>query len=491
MAFSHDAFISYAHIDNQPLPTEKEGWITIFEKALRQLLSRYMGKEARVWRDQKLHGNDIFSDEILTQFSDTAVLVSILSPRYLKSEWCGKEMVKFLEAAEKTGGVVIGNKARIFKVIKTPIGKDEALPPPVSALLAHMLGYEFYHVDDDNTPRELDPAFGDPARQEFLKRVTTVAWHIKELLEDLQTRVPAAAVQKKTAVYLADCTRDRRDARQQIETELKRLGYEVLPNRELPLDELEYVAEVTRLLSRSSLSVHLVGKSYGAVPDGPTEKSVAMLQNEIAVRVSKERTLPRVISIPADVTSTDQRQTAFINALHTDADMQFGADVLTGGIEELKSAIRTALDAIAGMQGKGDTAAMEKSVFVVCSPRDQKDTVPLVRGLIARGAHVELTVFAGDPAQVREANQELMMRADAIVLFYGAGDETWKFYQESEIKKIRGARRDKPPVTWTYVGAPTSERKQFVIETEKNVIDAVNGFSRNLLDPVAKTLKLQ
>jgi hypothetical protein len=39
-------------------------------------------------RDERLRGNDIFANEIVVkQFPQTAALVSILSPRYLESEW--------------------------------------------------------------------------------------------------------------------------------------------------------------------------------------------------------------------------------------------------------------------------------------------------------------------------------------------------------------------------------------------------------------------
>jgi len=87
MLFERHAFISHAHIDNQPLPTEKDGWVTLLHEALEQLLAGRLGGNVDVWRDDKLRGNDVFSDEIIAQFPKTAVLVSVLSPRYLKSEW--------------------------------------------------------------------------------------------------------------------------------------------------------------------------------------------------------------------------------------------------------------------------------------------------------------------------------------------------------------------------------------------------------------------
>ena len=39
-----------------------------------------------IWRDPKLQGNDYFSDKLVGTLPKAAVLVSIVSPRYVKSE---------------------------------------------------------------------------------------------------------------------------------------------------------------------------------------------------------------------------------------------------------------------------------------------------------------------------------------------------------------------------------------------------------------------
>ena len=182
MSFERHAFISYAHIDNQPLPTEKVGWVTLFHEALQQLLAGRLGGNADIWRDHKLRGNDVFSDEIIEQLAKTAVFISVLSPRYLNSEWCTKEIDHFCTVAQQTGGVVVDdNKCRVFKILKLPIERQDALPP----VLSQMLGYEFYELDLDRTPRELDPAYGEKSKQEFLRKVAKLAWDMKMLLERL------------------------------------------------------------------------------------------------------------------------------------------------------------------------------------------------------------------------------------------------------------------------------------------------------------------
>ena len=85
-SFEKDLFISYAHIDNQPLTPEQQGWITRFHASLEGTPEHAHGRQARIWRDDKLQGNDVFADEIVDQFAHTAVLVSVLTPRYLNSD---------------------------------------------------------------------------------------------------------------------------------------------------------------------------------------------------------------------------------------------------------------------------------------------------------------------------------------------------------------------------------------------------------------------
>src|SRR5262245_21960396 len=129
MEFEQNLFISYAHLDNRPIPPGDRGWITQFHETLEALLSMRLGKTAKIWRDLKLQGNDVFAPEIVTQFNASAVLVSILSDRYLVSDWCTREAREFCAGAKTRGGLVIDNKSRIFKVIKTPVEDVKSLPP--------------------------------------------------------------------------------------------------------------------------------------------------------------------------------------------------------------------------------------------------------------------------------------------------------------------------------------------------------------------------
>ena len=476
--FETDLFISYAHIDDQPLSPEQRGWISRFHASLEALLSMRLGRKARIWRDPKLQGNDVFGDEIVEQFSNTAVLVSVITPRYLKSDWCTKEIREFCEEAERRGGVVLANKARVFKVLKTPVDTQDPLP----AVVKELLGYEFFRVEGD-TPLELDPAYGETFGQDYIRKIGQLAWDVKELVEELVTTAGArddgaeAEVASKPVVYLAECSYDRKQDREALEGELRRLGYGVLPDRELPRDEAGYIEAVKSLLSECGLSVHLIGAKHGAVPDGPSEKSTVELQNDLAVEWSKIAALPRVIWLPEGTTSDQPAQQTFLDAIHTDPAAQFAADLITGDFEALKTTLYATLKRLEEPPPAGasanDAASASRLVYLICTAKDRRATVSVRKYLNDHGLEVSMPAFEGDAASIRAVHEQLLTDCDAVLLFYGAGDEAWKRATDNELRKMSAYRSGKPlRASFTYLAEPSTDDKEDLIGMgEPHLID--------------------
>ncbi len=495
MRFEKDLFISYAHIDNQPLTPEQQGWITRFHASLEALLSMRMGGNARIWRDEKLRGNDVFGPEILDQLAKTAVLVSVLTPRYLNSEWCKKEVAEFCKRSAASGGMVVDNKARMFKVLKTPVDTQASLPEVVQSVL----GYEFFTFED-GTPLELDSAYGEKFAQDYNRKVGKLAWDVSQLLKALpgdgdnggtKQGPPKPTVDPaKPTVYLAESSYDRKQAREILEGELKRHGYTVLPDQELPRDEEEYVAKVEGLLKRCHLSVHLIGETYGGVPVGPTEKSVVVLQNELAAKRSKSDGLKRVIWVPEGTRSGQAQQQAFIDALHQDAEAQIGADLITADIEGLKTAIHAILTKPEKPESPSPEPGQPKLIYLIFSEKDRKATVPLRKCLRDHGFRVEIPAFEGDAAAVRETHQQAMTNCDAVILFYGAGDEAWKRTIDNELKKMPGYRSGKPLLaSYTFLADPKTTDKEDLIEMEEpNLISGLGDFSETMMNAFVQAM---
>jgi hypothetical protein len=493
MRFEKDLFISYAHIDNQPLTPEQKGWITRFHASLEALLSMRMGGKARIWRDDKLRANDVFDKEIVEQFPQTAVLVSVLTPRYLNSEWCNKEVAEFCRCAEENGGVVVNNKSRIFKVLKTPVDTQETLPQ----VMRSILGYEFFTIQD-GTPLELDSAYGEKFGQDYNRKVGQLAWDVSQLLKTLATdngdnghkEGPA-----KPTVYLAACSYDRDKAREILEGELKRHGYTVLPDQQLPREEDKYVAAVEGMLKRCKLSIHIVGESYGGVPNGPSEKSEVMLQNELAAKQSQTDQLKRVIWLPEGTRSAQPQQQAFIDSLHQNAEAQIGADLITADIEGLKTSVHAILTKLEKPEpqlpaAQAAASGQAKLIYLVCNEKDRKATVPLRKFCRGLGFEVAIPAFEGDATAVREAHQQLLTNADVVILFYGAGDEAWKRTIDNELKKMPGYRSGKPLISYTFLADPKTTDKEDLIDMEEpNLINGLGDFSDTMMTAFVQAMK--
>lgn len=458
-----------------------------------------LGQKAQIWRDMKLAGNDIYSDEILSQFPKTAVLLSILSPRYIDSEWCSREVAKFCEAASSTGGLLLGNKARIVKVIKTPVDREDSLPP----VLREMLGYQFYISEDGRAPVELDPAYGPEVGTKYNVKVAELAWDIAQLVKKLESRGAAPGptprppdAPAKPVIYLGHCSYDRREARDALEAELKVQGYQVLPDRQLPAEQDAFLAEVRRYLDVCKLSIHLVGSAYGAVPDGPTEKSTTMLQNELAVERARAAGFRRLIWLPAGTTSTNEAQRAFIQTLLCDANAQFAADLITADFETLKSAVHDNLKKIESAatrkQPSVEAAGQSRLIYLICDQRDLKATVPIRKALAGRGHEIETPLFEGDAGTVSRANEEMLKQCDAVLIFYGASDEAWRRAVQSDVRKMKAYREGRPFLAeYTYVGAPSTPAKADLIDTGARVLDGVTGFTEESLGAFCRSVEAQ
>jgi hypothetical protein len=495
MAFDKHVFISYAHLDNEPLSPGQQGWISRFHQSLEAMLGTRLGRKAQIWRDMKLNGNDIFGEEIIAQFPHTAILVSILTPRYVASDWCNKEVVSFCDAASRNGGLMLENKARIVKVIKTPVEREDPLPP----VMKQMLGYPFFIVDEQQAPLELDPAYGADLAQQYNVKVVKLAWDIAQLIKKMEAAGSAPVreatpVSSKPAVYLAHCAYDRREAREAIEAELKVQGYRIVPEDRLPEEEEEFRAEVGRLLDTCKLSIHLVGSAYGASPDGPTEKSMVMLQNELAVERSRSAGLRRVIWLPAATASSNAAQQSFINSLLTDAATQFGAELITADFETMKSAVHESLVKLEEPPtSKPQTAPQGASrlIYLICDQRDVKSTLPLRKALIALGHEVERPLFEGDAAAISSANEDLLQQCDAVLVFYGAGDEAWRRSLQSDLRKAKAYRNGRPLLAqFTWLHEPSTAAKTELIDLDEAcLINALNGFSEAALAPFLKALE--
>ena len=489
--FDDDIFISYAHIDNQPLTEGQAGWISSFHRALEIRLSQLLGTEAEFWRDEsKLRGNDYLDESIILRLPKVAVLLTVVTPRYVRSDWCLKELEEFYRIAEDTVGVRIADKSRIFKIVKTPVPIEQH--PPT---MRQLLGYEFYQLDPSTgKPREFIFNSGPNVDINYWAKLDDLAYDIFQLLEALKGQTVSTgnpdATSSRCTVYLAETTLDLSVDRDKIKRELQSRGYVVLPDRPLPLDAAGCAKLVRENLSRSHLSVHMVGTKYGVIPED-AERSVAFIQNELAAERCRQPNFSRIVWMPPDLEVTEPRQQEFIKYLCEDPGLQQSAEVLQTSLEDLKTTVEDKLKARLESRPLNAQASDDapQRIYLINDSQDEQETSLLSDYFFDQGFETILSVFDGDEAQARADHRESLLLCDAILIYYGAAGEAWLRSKLFDLRKLAGYGRNLPLLAKAiYVGAPPSAAKEKFRTHEATVIKQDSQFSPHLLDPFLKQI---
>ena len=490
MNFEKDAFISYAHLDNVELIEGGKGWVTNLHRALEIRLAQLLGKRPEIWRDPKLSGNDVVGDVLVDQLHHVAALVSVVSPRYVKSEWSRRELSEFWKAAEEQGGVRFRDKARIFKVLKTPVPLE--LHPPE---LQTFIGYQFFKVDPESgRVYELNEVFGSEAQRDFWLRLDDLAHDICSMLEILGApqalNAPAAATQTE-AIFLAEVTSDLREQRETLRRDLQQHGYTVLPTRPLPIVLAELKEAIREDLARCRLSIHLVGKGYGLVPEA-SEKSISEIQNELAIARGEQGAFSRLLWLPSGLEVTDERQRRVIEQLRTDPGIQKGADLLETSVEDLRTLIHERLKAphSTTTERPKATASSPSQLYLVYDQRDASGVAPWADYLFEQGFEVLHPAFTGDEAEIREYHDENLRTCDAALILHGGASECWLRRKLREFQKSAGYGRTKPgPIVAVSLITPKTEEKERFRTHEALVIPQFDGFSPVPLQPFISRLR--
>jgi len=451
MHFDGDAFISYAHLDNQELIEGRKGWVANLHRALEIRVGQLLGKQPHIWRDPKLQGNDFFAEALIERLRRVAVLVAVVSPRYIRSEWTRRELEEFWKAAETQGGVTLNEKARVFKVLKTPVPLDQQQPE-----LRALLGYEFFRIDPETgRVRELDEVFGADAQREFWIKLDDLAHEMCALLERLEGDEANVAVAGLGSIYLAETTSDLREQRDVIRRDLLQQGYEVLPAEPLPYVAADVAAAVRANLARCSMSVHLLGRNYSLVPEGGSE-SLVEIQNELAVERGGDGSFSRLLWIPDGIEVTDARQRAVLDRIRTDPRIDKRSDVLETYLEDFRTALQEHLErartppaAPAGSRAPthaGATASAKvPAVYLIYDQRDAAAASTWADRLFEQNIEVLHPLFDGDETDIREYHDENLRSCDGAMIVFGAANEAWVRRKMRELQKAAGYGRTLPP----------------------------------------------
>ena len=472
--YETDIFISYSHTDNDPLIKGSLGWVAFFEDLLRKRLRVRIRPEVRIFRDTKLQLFGDFSDRLTETISRSAVFVCILSPGYVGSEWCTRELREFLNGKDSNN--------RIIKVVKTAFDSNDPDGEVHSLLkkIEDVLECRFYKRDESSELLEdLEPEVKPEHISQFYELVEVIAQNLeklfKQLTNDPQPSHPSPSAINRDAitVYLAETTKDLAGKRDEIRTELQQYQCHVLPNEPLPQEGNQLITKVSSWLSQANLSVHLIGSSYGAVPE-EERRSVPQIQYEVAAELDREKKLTQLIWMPEGLVSSDERQQQFIANIRNT-----GAELLQNSVEDLKTEIHKKLKPPPANLW-GDEPAVNVSLF--CHDQDMESVRPLYSYLtVNEGFRVK---FPLRETPSLESNKLLTQTSDAVILYYGTVDEDWFVTIWKLIQRQISAVRNSAVVAKAiYAGKPETFEKGMLESGDPIIIKNFGQFTPNCLGP--------
>jgi hypothetical protein len=489
MTYESDAFISYSHLDNIELSEGHKGWVAKLHSALETRVTQGLGRPARFFRDPQISGNVELSETLVKEIRSVAAFVSIVSPGYLKSTWGRRELEEFCSAARTQGGLHVQDRARIFKVLKTRIPLEDH-PEPLQSLL----GYEFFKIDPETgRVRELDEIYGPDAEQEFWQRLLDLAEDLCALLRLIEAGPgEETGAQTRSTIFLAETTSDLRGQRDAIKRELQQHGCLVLPDQPLPLLAVEAAASIREHLERSDMSIHMIGRNYGLVPEGGLE-SILEVQNDLAIERSRKGAFSRLVWIPRGLKISDERQAAVIEELRMDQRIHSGSDLLETSLEDLKTAIETRLAQSRQLQEQptapDDRSSASQQVYLLYDKRDADAILPWADFLVQ---HFEVIqpAFSGDEREIRQYHDECLRTCDGVMIFYGAASDVWLGRKLNELQKSPGYGRTKrmPEVAICLIPPHTAEKNRL---RRKNafVVPQWDGMTPDALRPFVSAVK--
>jgi hypothetical protein len=312
-------FLSYAWLDDE-VPAvgaaKAPGWVLHLYEHLRLALRHQLGGEVDFWRDLKDIGpNDVFAQLIEEALQGSLLLLAVVSPSYLNSQWCHWERERFLA---EHGGDSREAIERVVKVLKHQI-EESKLP----AELQGRKGYRFFMVDPIKKKGEISFYFNGHLRYpvEYLETVERLAEYLVDRLGTLKRRRvgPGSPLAPSPEVFVAlSQGSDASEPTLRVRVELQSAGLQVGDAPAQPTSEEEARAALSELMARAAAAVHVVGRCAGAKLRCDGVPAVHLQLDESGRRADRDPRFRRYIFIMATHVQGSDEHREFVSRLQDD-----------------------------------------------------------------------------------------------------------------------------------------------------------------------------
>jgi hypothetical protein len=474
MGFVHpamtDLFVSYAHVDDLPLEPGRPGWVTTLLNCLKNLLAQKLGRGESIslWMDHQLRGDVELTPEIEAVLTDSAALLIVLSPAYLASTWCLKEMKHFRSALQRSGGRA---GARIFVVEYDQVERPQEL--------GDLKGYRFWAKDPlGRSTRTLGIPRPGPEDRAYFDQLYDLRHDLAEALNRLKNRtaevpMPEGPIDQPVA-FLAEVTDDLDDHREEVRRYLVQAGLAVVPEGMYSREPAAFRAAADGDLARAAVFVQLLSALAGKrLPGAP--RTAAGLQHECAVArgVPVLQWHSRGLDL-AGVAQADHRA------------LLQGPSVIVADLQEFKSLIVQKVRELSAPRPAAARADQEADTLVFVNAEEADFDLARRVGdlLFQRGIGYVLPKLSRQPAEVRTALDSYLLNCDGLLLVHGNNPD-WVFEQVIRFRKIKPKREFPIKAIGICDGPPPEKEERHFGLPGLRVIDCRNGLNEEELNRFA------
>jgi len=437
MAFEIDILIVYADADNKEKANTANGWVSDFKRFLEMMLNQVLGEKPNIMMKSE---NDSITAANLKK---VGIIIPVLSEAFMQSGECLDIIEDFHKNKKKEDPV------RVFKVLK-----DQLPTQQQPAKLKSKIGYDLYFINPESGEiEEYEDFFGIDAERNYWMKMVDLAYDLHEsfiLLNENRSSDAVKSFYTRRIIYLAETGHDLSIQRNIIKRDLQRHGYKVLPDQTLAQEVDALNKQIENDLKASDLSIHLIGNSYGEIPEG-SDLSVVDIQNKLATQKSQEiegkDSFSRLIWISSNLENASEKQLSFIENIKRDLASSEGAEILQTPLEDFKNIIREELIEV-GIDKKltrGKDASNGNSLIYVLHDRADAKEVEEIKEAIEEAGHKVLTsVFDGELLSLRHHHITNLRDLDAAVIYQGKVNDQWVRMKLLDLLKAPGFGRRKP-----------------------------------------------
>lgn len=426
--YNFDIFISYAHLDNEKMPGQEDGWIELFYKSLNLKLAQRIGKMDAVkiwWDSKKLDGSKLFDNSIEEGIRSSAIMISLISPGYLQSEYCRKEMELFYNKSRaEPAGLHVGDHSRMIKVLLNNIPYQE-----IPELFGKATGFPFFKAEDKDD-------FGDPLETSnplFTQQLKDLRDAVVDIFAKFPKSEGSAAPAKsenteeggdtdKFTLFFGEVADTLRSVRKRSIAELETLGYKVLTGVPPPEEAAAHDQKVKELLGKADLAVHLLDQFPGREMDSD-DIWYPQKQAQLSLELAPEK----LLWVPAELDLEEVEEApykTFLSSLEKGVNKKGNISFIKGNKSEITKQIEDYAEAV--KQSRSRAESNEKlSVLLDTHFSDQQYAFSLGQALLQNNLQPYINPQEDDPRKNMNILADRISMVNKLVFLYGNVAREW------------------------------------------------------------------